>query len=105
MALGSFRFQAKVTLARRAPACAGDDLAVNGQLEHAVVGLDTVMIPLASRLGTVLARQTALPPLGVRAVGLQMRAVDAEEIAVAGVVGRVSTIENLDLDPPRKRDA
>src|SRR5439155_4289978 len=65
-------------------AYAGDDLAVDGELDGAVIGLDAIMVPFAAALAAVLAGQAALLASGVRAVGLARGAVDAEEIAVAG---------------------
>ena len=76
MALGPLRFEAEVAFARVALADAGDDLAVDGQGDPAVFGLDAVMVPFVGPLAAVLAGQAALPALGVRpirhAVGPQM---------------------------------
>src|SRR5262249_45095725 len=105
MAFGPFGLQAKIALARRAPAGAGHDFAVDGQLEHTVVGLDAVMVPLAGGLGAVFARQASLPALWVWPVGPEAGAVDAEQVAMAGVVRCVQAVEDLDLDGPRERDA
>src|SRR5262249_54384337 len=65
VALGALGFEAEVALARAAPAAAGDDLAVDGQPDDAVLTLDAVVVPLAGGLAAALAGQAAHPALGV----------------------------------------
>ena len=72
VALRAFRLQADVALPRAALAAAGDFLAVDGQLEHAVVAGDAVVVPLGRGLAALLAGQAALG-------------------AVAGAAGRASS--------------
>src|SRR5262249_32661975 len=82
-ALPALGFQADIPLARRAVAGARDLLAVDLELEQAVVAGDAVVVPLGGRPGPVLARQAAHPAGGVRPVGLHRGAPDAEDVAVA----------------------
>src|SRR5207249_3954742 len=71
-AFGAFRFQREVALARIAFTDARDDLAVDGELDDAVVGLDAVVVPLAAALAAILAWQAALPAQGVRTIGFAL---------------------------------
>src|SRR5262249_52685483 len=110
VALGPLRLQGQVALARPALADPRHLLAVDVQLDDAVVGDDLVVVPLAAALGPVLARQAARRPRGVRAVGLAGRAVDAEQVAVAGGRHRARLAvlvfqvhEDLHLDAARVR--
>ena len=97
----------EVALARLAFADAAHFLAVDVQLDDAVVGLDAVMVPFAAALAAVFARQAALRAIGMRPVGLAVRAPDAEEVAVAGggdfalfvLVGQID--KHLHLDAAR----
>src|SRR5207247_2560465 len=68
----------------RALAQAGDDRAVDGQLDDAVLGLDAVMVPFVGALAVLLGRQTARPAQRMRPVRNALGAPDAEEIALAG---------------------
>src|SRR5207302_9493676 len=104
----ALRLERQVALARLALAQPGDDVAVDGQLEHAVIRLATVGVPFIRPLAVLLGRQAALPAQRVRAVGHAGRAPDAEEIALAGgsdspgplvAVGQVH--EHLYLDAAR----
>src|SRR4029077_372644 len=70
--------------ARLAFAHPGDDVAVDRQLDDAIVGLDAVVVPLALALAMILGRQTARPAVGVRPIRDARRAVDAKEIALTG---------------------
>src|SRR5262245_29482902 len=79
----SFGLHGEIALARTALADAGDLLAVDFELEHAVVGYHLVVIPLPAALGAILVGQAALPAVGMRAVGLAACAPDAEQVAVA----------------------
>src|SRR5262245_50460031 len=99
VALGALGFEAEVALARAAPAAAGDDLAVDGQPDDAVLTLDAVVVPLAGGLAAALAGQAAHPALGVWSVRLQAGPLDGEDVAVAGVIVGVEAVEDLDLDP------
>ena len=105
VALRALRLQADVTLAGYASAGARDLLAVDLELEHAVLARDAIMVPLGGRLRPVLAGQAAHPAGGVRPVGLHRGAPDAEDVAVAGVIRAVLAVEDLDLERPRERHA
>ena len=56
------------------------------------------MVPLGRRVGALLAGQAARPTTRVRPVGHHGRAVDAEHVAVAGVVGGLDAVHHLHLD-------
>src|SRR5437899_3204808 len=84
MALRAFRLEGEIALAWFALAQTGDEMAVDGQLENAVVRLDTVVVPLVGALAVVLGRQTAGPTVGVRPIRDTRRPPDAEEIALTG---------------------
>ncbi len=105
MALRALGLQAEISLARHALAGARDLLAVDLQLDRAVIAGDAIVVPLGGRLRPLLARQAAHPAGRVRPVGLHRRAPDAEDVAVAGVVGAVLTVEDLHLERPRERHA
>src|SRR5262249_59649886 len=96
------RGETGVAFRRLALARAGDELAVTRQLHHAVVALDAVMVPLAERLRPPFARQAAHPTRGVRPIRLARRPLDAEQVAVARVVGALGPVENLHLYRSRK---
>src|SRR5262249_55051368 len=81
-ALRPFGFQGQIASARLALAEAGDFLAVDMQLQDAVVAFDAVMVPLAAAFGPIFARQTALPAFRMRPIRLRARAPDAEKIAL-----------------------
>src|SRR5439155_1459692 len=107
MALRPFRLQSEIALARLALAQTGDEMAVDGQLENAVVRLDTVMVPLVGALAVVLGRQATGPTVGMRPIRDTRRPPDAEEIALTGganlallvLVGEIH--QNLHLDAAR----
>ena len=105
MALRALRLQADVALSRHASARARDLLAVDLQLEHAVVAGDAIVVPLGGRLRPVLAGQAAHPAGGVRPVGLHRGTPDAEDVAVAGVIRAVLPVEDLNLERPCERHA
>src|SRR5262249_31930497 len=83
-ALGAFRLERQVTLARVALADAGYLLAVDVQLDDAVVGDHAVVVPLVGALGAKLGRDAPLSAGGMRSIRDAGRSVDAKEIAVAG---------------------
>src|SRR5881398_2845793 len=84
MTLRPFRLQSEIALARLALAQTGDEMAIDGQLENAVVRLDTILVPLVGAFAVVLGRQAAGPTVGVRPIRETRRPPDAEEIALAG---------------------
>src|SRR5262245_27499714 len=84
MALGAFRLQGEVALARLALAQPGDEVPVYGALEAAVVRLAAVVVPLVGALAVVFGRQAAGPAVGVRPIRDTRRPPDAEEVALAG---------------------
>src|SRR6185503_309766 len=102
MALGTFRFQTDITLARLCFASAGNDLSIDGQLNHTVAAGDAVKVPFACRPGPLFAGQTARPAGGMRTIGFEGRAVYGEDIAMAGVILRISAIEHLHLNGARE---
>src|SRR5262249_37351323 len=105
VALRALRLEADISLARDAPAGPRDLLAVDGELEHAVVARGAVVVPLGRRPGPLLDGQAAHPAGGMRPVRLHRRAPDAEDVAVAGVVGPVVAVEDLHLERARERHA
>ena len=76
MALAALGLEADVALARAGLAGAADDLAVDRELDRAVVALDAVVVPLAGGLSALLAGEAALPPVRVGPVGLHFGPVD-----------------------------
>src|SRR5262249_13896254 len=61
VALAPLGLEGEIALARIALADAGNDLAVDGQRDTAVVALDAIVVPLARPLGPVLRGEAALP--------------------------------------------
>src|SRR6266436_5132683 len=84
MALRPFRLQSEIALARLALAQTGDEMAIDGQLENAIVRLDTVVVPLVGAFTVVFGRQAAGPTVGMRPIRDTRRPPDAEEIALTG---------------------
>src|SRR5438045_9448195 len=87
VALRALRLETEITLAGDTTAGARDLLAVDRELQHAILAGDAVVVPIGRRLGPLLARQAAHPAGGMGPVGRHRRAPDAEDVAVAGVIG------------------
>src|SRR5260370_11483473 len=100
MTFSSFGLQRQITLPRITMTHARHFLAVDVQFDYAVICDPLVMIPFAAALGAVLAGQTALPTVGMRAVRLASRAPNAEQVALTRVIIFLFQIhQDLDFDP------
>src|SRR5689334_18646757 len=102
MALRTFRFETDIPFARSGMRSTGNDFAIYRQFDVSVVADDVVMIPLAGWFSPSFARQTAFPSGWMRPVRSKMRAVNRKDVAITGVVLRMVTIENLDLNRARE---
>src|SRR4029079_19756776 len=100
----AFGLEANVSFAGLALAAAGDFLAVDGQLDDAVVAGDAVMIPFGRRLAAPFAGEAALRIFRrVRPIRHHRRAPDRKNVAVARVGFGVAAVEDLDFDTAAKR--
>ena len=92
VAFGAFRLEADITLPRVALRAAGNLLAVDGQLDRAVVASDAIVVPLGRRFCPPFAGQAAFAARGMRPVGRHLGPPDAEHVAVARVVVGVAAV-------------
>src|SRR5687768_17618339 len=105
MAFRAFCLEANEPFARSAFTSARNFFAIDRQLDHSILAVDTIMIPFTCRFTSLFAGKTTFGPFWMGSIWFQFGTVNRENISVRGVGFRIAAIQYLHFDRAAERNS